>query len=454
MAEHNDRAIGRQGWLPLDVWAKILDEHAPIVPLNTIMDITPEEAGDAFEPSILSQISCVHFDGQLMRFALAGVNKQLRAFLHGTYLLPHDCLVVTNGNARRLHECLESAASAEAPRPSARHVAFILHLTPGAGRALDDFAHILRLVEGIQILSFGAVYYSGADSHIDVELSNITHFTGNLRYRNTSLMRIAFLDGADILSAAWDSEGTEPHGWGVIRRCENLRTLSFHRNFQHAGPALTGMASLRHMPDLLHILAPQHTLRYLIVDSPTVRYRDSQLRCTRVHYIRDGNSMEGFPSFINFFNFANGVNEERSPVSHISMVMATRPRNIDSDFRNFSQYAPFLHHLLLSGPLSQLTSSVSMTPLTVRTLVLVVDNSVSWNTQLPPPETVAWERLHKLLVAVAKAKSGNAIHLERVQFLQAALARRIRSELEVHEDVKQVLAATGVAFLNDRNEPL
>ena len=134
--------------------------------------------------------------------------------------------------------------------------------------------------------------------------------------------------------------------------------------------------------------------------------------------------------------------------------MATRPVNIDADFSSLQKRARELRHLRLSAPLSQLTSSMPSIPTSVRILVLVVDNSVSWNTQLPPAETVAWERLEGLLLGIKQAKRRFGSQLERVQFLQNALAERIRSELVTHADVRQELINIRIAVVDEKNKSL
>ena len=90
----------------------------------------------------------------------------------------------------------------------------------------------------------------------------------------------------------------------------------------------------------------------------------------------------------------------------------------------------------------------------MRKVVLIVDNSVSWNTQLPPAETVAWQRLEKLLLSIKAAKRKHAIRLECVQIPQSALAKRIRHELAVHEEAKKELAGTGVIVVDEKNDCL
>lgn len=110
MPGHHDTA-NRRGWLPPELWLKIVDDHTPPARLRAMMDIVPDEAYDAIDPYILSSLSCLDYDGLLMRQDLANVNGQLRALLHGTYLHPLDCLVVTANNIRSLRRRLKKASS-------------------------------------------------------------------------------------------------------------------------------------------------------------------------------------------------------------------------------------------------------------------------------------------------------------------------------------------------------
>ncbi|KZV63870.1 hypothetical protein PENSPDRAFT_738553 [Peniophora sp. CONT] len=444
----------RRGWLPPEIWVKIVDEHAPPLRLNAMMETVPTELDDTFDPYTLYRVSCVDFNALHLRQVLAGVNRQLRVLLHGTYLHPRDCLVVTNDNAHRLRQGLEKA-STTGEMLLARHVAFILHLSPGAGPVLDAFARIMREVRGVEGLSFGVTVPSGCINNIDVTMSNIAHFTESLQLRNDTLCRVAFLDGACILSTAWDAGTTERLGWEILKDCNRLQSLSFHRHFYR-----TELQSVHEtVRDAVWVLGPKSTpkLNHLILDSPHVRYVDDQLKGINALYIRD----EGQPNpyvILSINRLLNaGLGDDtiiRSPVSHISLGMSARSLDVDMDFVQFRLYASSLRNIRLSAPLSQLTSSVPLLPASVRSLVLVIDNNVSWNTQVPPSETVAWERIHSLVLSIKHAKRHRAIHLERVQFAQGALAERIRSELAVHVDVRQEIEDVGVTILDERNKPL
>lgn len=152
--------------------------------------------------------------------------------------------------------------------------------------------------------------------------------------------------------------------------------------------------------------------------------------------------------------FLNSLADDvRSPVSHVSLVMSSKPRHIYYDFARLDRHAPSLRHLRLSAPLAQLTDAMPLIPKYVRTLVLVVDNIAVCQTRLPlpPREAIPWERLH---LGIRQAKLRPTSHLERVQFLHSALAERIRSELAMHGDMRRQIADIGVKILDDKNEAL
>ncbi|KZV71113.1 hypothetical protein PENSPDRAFT_684842 [Peniophora sp. CONT] len=442
-----DDEAERRGWLPIEIWAKIVDEHVPPVRRGTITSVAPKEDEDTFDPYVLSNTSCPDFEGQLIRPELAGVNRQLHAFLDGAYLALQECLVVTNENARRLRLRLERVSSA-ARTPSTQHVSFILRLSPGAGEALNDFAGILRLVRGITVLSFGTVMDPGVDwSRMDVGAldASISRFSESFRLRSSELLRVRFLEGASFLFA--------DHILGerqqLIEGCTALQVLSFHRRFHDL--EINVILGVR--DTYVTVLQPTstHPLSHVVIDSPHVYYNNGDMTCTHFHYVIE-NGLGAVPSYPGIMR-SMSLGSAPMPITHLSLDCMFL---VSGTLQGWARaWVSEIRYLRLNAPLSRLTTCVTnFVPASVRTLVLVVNHDLSLETNPHPAEVASWERLNTLLLGIKHAKGEHGSQLERVQFVQSALAERIRSELTAHENLKQELIDVGVAIVDERNEPL
>ncbi|KZV71112.1 hypothetical protein PENSPDRAFT_684841 [Peniophora sp. CONT] len=430
----------RKGWLPVELWAKIVDDYAP--PLSGLMDVVPDETDDSFDPYVFSGVSCADLEGCLsIRPALAGVNRQLRTLLHG-YAPPRGCLLVTNNNAERVRRRMEDTHSSGG-HTSISHVALVVNMMPGWSVTLENMTAILHLARDVDILSFGTTTSPELEFYSSKNAPHILQFTQAIQSISSNLLRIAFLDGASLLCGIRANELRS-----ILNRCTQLRSISFHRQCL----SVAFEDQIKRFNSGLHFnrALVEHTLVHVAIDSPHVKCFDrTQISDTlRLHYVRDGDPVYSY-------GLAHNRDSTDSPFTHLSLVMSTRPQGIDKDFATFAKHAPQLHHLRLSAPLSQLTASVPFIPPTVRTLVLVVDNSVSWNPRLPPPETLPWERLYNLLLAMRHLSGPQRRSaLRRVQFMQPALARRFENEIAHRDEVKREIVAMRLDILKETGVPL
>ncbi|VDB91657.1 unnamed protein product [Peniophora sp. CBMAI 1063] len=272
----------------------------------------------------------------------------------------------------------------------------------------------------------------------------VLQFARSVRTLESSLLRLSFLDGARLLC------GGKPHYemLFILNACTRLRSVSCHRQFlpsafQPAPQERADMYAFRR--DYL-----ERCLDHVAIDSPHAKCWDRSeiFNATHLHYVRDGDPRYSTgPS-----NPINGAVRDpiMSPLTHLSLVMSTRPSAIEKDFVAFAKYVPRLRHLRLSAPLSQLTASMALIPPSVQKLVLVVDNSVSWNPHLPPPETLPWERLHNLLLSMrTSSRSQRMCALSHIQFMQPALARRLEDEIAQRDDVKREIIGMQLELLDD-----
>ncbi|KZV66388.1 hypothetical protein PENSPDRAFT_755729 [Peniophora sp. CONT] len=441
--------------LPPEIWLKIVGAAAPTPP-SSFLHSADGPADFWNSPGLYESISGADLAVwmPLIR-ALSGVNRPLRRIFEFEC---RDCLLVTEANAHKVLQYLESASGrlekntledtrhlvvlSRHPRyESSGITAGFLNLSQAQTSLLTVLANIIQLLPALCIASFASLDLAPIPYHYRYRSGGVNPLCSAL-VQSRSLQRLSFLEKADAFFPMWS------RGVNFLFFCDALRTVTFH-------PCSSGHHDLvvrlpsdeeRSRYTLSPPKHPRQALEYLGIGDASVAFKGAVYLTRQIH--------------VSALKLLDAVNKPASiPVPEGS------PATVSVSVITHSDYITMLYTgllgldrfgtdlaLRLESTLLALARVMPNIPMHVEVLMLVLALDPE---AINKPWDVPWGHLEILLNTVRDMGYKAGRHkLRAVKFLQRPLASRLRGELAEHASLLDAFQHAPFDLVDEKDVPL